>query len=284
MLLFDVRVQFGSDRAVGMTVALSVLVAVACDDSSGPEIDRSISSVELSQSAAGIVPEAELAFRAVVRDMSGREVERPVSWTNSDPVVAIVSDAGVVKGIAPGTAVITATAGGRGRVTDAARQRAAWPSRLRPTPTSMAVSRMSVAVRPHVPVSAGGEMATPIEGVHRKMDREAFRGAVFGTAPLLVQLTWVAGPSGDRRPQSEQQATAEHELLAAVQFDPELAERRQRAEIELRAAQQIEPYLGVGTLYGREVAGQIEAELREVGAHRDVREVEAAAGVGRDDR
>ena len=92
---------------------LGLLLLLGCDGSTEPNIDRSLSGIELSQSSAGIVPEGELALYAVVRDTAGQEVERTLTWTSSDPGVAEVSMEGVVTGIAPGTAAITAAVGGK---------------------------------------------------------------------------------------------------------------------------------------------------------------------------
>jgi hypothetical protein len=51
---------------------------------------------------------------AVVRDLAGNALTgRTVSWSTSAPSIASVSDAGVVTGLAPGAATITATAEGK---------------------------------------------------------------------------------------------------------------------------------------------------------------------------
>jgi uncharacterized protein YjdB len=55
-----------------------------------------------------------LALTALVLDSAGGVLDgRPVSWSSSDEGVARVSDAGVVTGVAPGTATIGAEAEGR---------------------------------------------------------------------------------------------------------------------------------------------------------------------------
>jgi hypothetical protein len=48
------------------------------------------------------------ALRAVARDARGRVVRRPVSWVSSDPAIATVSSTGMVRGVGPGTASVTA--------------------------------------------------------------------------------------------------------------------------------------------------------------------------------
>ena len=54
------------------------------------------------------------ALTATVRDIDGSVVtDRPVAWSSSNALVATVSAAGVVTAVAPGSATIDATAGGR---------------------------------------------------------------------------------------------------------------------------------------------------------------------------
>jgi hypothetical protein len=51
---------------------------------------------------------------AVARTVTGRAVDGgPIQWSTSDAAVATVDSAGVVTGVGPGTATVTATAGGR---------------------------------------------------------------------------------------------------------------------------------------------------------------------------
>jgi len=59
---------------------------------------------------------ARLALRAVAKDTRGGIVGRAVQWASTDPTIAAVASNGVVTGVAPGTATITATSDGvRGR-------------------------------------------------------------------------------------------------------------------------------------------------------------------------
>lgn len=44
-------------------------------------------------------------------DAEGQEVQRSTHWSSSDPSVVVVGDSGVIRGVAPGTAVVTAAAG-----------------------------------------------------------------------------------------------------------------------------------------------------------------------------
>lgn len=61
-----------------------------------------------------IVAGSSIALRAEARDATGAVVtDRVVTWTSSNAAAATVSSAGVVSGIAPGQARITATVGGR---------------------------------------------------------------------------------------------------------------------------------------------------------------------------
>lgn len=66
----------------------------------------------ISADTATLTPTATLQLTATATDASGAPIERKFVWTTSDSTKATVSPAGVVVGVAPGTAVITATVDG----------------------------------------------------------------------------------------------------------------------------------------------------------------------------
>jgi alpha-tubulin suppressor-like RCC1 family protein len=68
-----------------------------------------VATVEILPATTTLPVGAVNVLRAFMRDASGNDVERPVTWASSDPIVAPVSTDGVVTAAAEGTATITAT-------------------------------------------------------------------------------------------------------------------------------------------------------------------------------
>jgi hypothetical protein len=70
-------------------------------------------TITVSPSTATVVAKATVNLVVSVADTNGKKVSAPsVAWTSASPAVATVSQAGVVTGVAAGTAKITATSGG----------------------------------------------------------------------------------------------------------------------------------------------------------------------------
>ncbi len=87
----------------GRTAAAQVTVARA-----------PVATVAISPAPARVYVDSLVQLAATVRDDSGRTLtDRTVTWTTSAPAVLQVNAAGLIGGIAPGTATITATADGR---------------------------------------------------------------------------------------------------------------------------------------------------------------------------
>lgn len=93
------------------------LCAVNCgdDETTGPE-QCVPATVQVTPSQATIEPGGTVQLTAVSRDASGSACGS-VTWSSNNEAVAGCSSSGLVTGVAPGTAVISATADG---VTDAA--------------------------------------------------------------------------------------------------------------------------------------------------------------------
>ncbi len=73
---------------------------------------RPVVSLEISPRRGAILVGATLRLSATPRDDAGTAAGgRPVTWTSSSAAVARVSSDGVVMGMAPGSATITATSG-----------------------------------------------------------------------------------------------------------------------------------------------------------------------------
>ena len=70
-------------------------------------------TVTLAPATASVVVKKTVTLVVAVVDTNGKKVTAPsVAWTSASPAVATVSQAGVVTGVAAGTAKITATSGG----------------------------------------------------------------------------------------------------------------------------------------------------------------------------
>ncbi|MDO8666887.1 MAG: Ig-like domain-containing protein, partial [Gemmatimonadales bacterium] len=87
----------------------------ACsDDPSGPRPPGPVASVTIEPTSGAVQVGAQWQIRATLRDAGGQELTgRPVVWTTSAAAVASVSDSGLVTGVAPGQATVTASAEGK---------------------------------------------------------------------------------------------------------------------------------------------------------------------------
>jgi eukaryotic-like serine/threonine-protein kinase len=74
-------------------------------------VDTALTSLSVVPNQVRISTAQRFGLRAVARDAGGRLVRRPVQWASSRPAVATVSGAGLLTGVAPGTAEVTATSG-----------------------------------------------------------------------------------------------------------------------------------------------------------------------------
>ncbi len=73
-----------------------------------------VASIAVSPGAASVPVGASVQLAAKLADAEGAELlGRTVAWSSNTTVVAVVSEAGRVTGVAPGTATVTATAEGR---------------------------------------------------------------------------------------------------------------------------------------------------------------------------
>jgi uncharacterized protein YjdB len=84
----------------GQTGVVDVTVAAA-----------SVASVTVAPTPVSINVAWTVAMTATALDASGNPMSASVAWTTSDPSVAVVSSAGVVRGISPGSATIIASSG-----------------------------------------------------------------------------------------------------------------------------------------------------------------------------
>jgi uncharacterized protein YjdB len=75
--------------------------------------DRDVATVQITPATVSVRIASSVPLTARALDSEGNTLQRTLSWTTSDASVAIVSAAGVVSGVAPGAATITATSDGR---------------------------------------------------------------------------------------------------------------------------------------------------------------------------
>jgi hypothetical protein len=77
-------------------------------------VTQTVAEVRIVPDTATISVAGTKAYAAVVRDRFGITVPgAAVAWTSSDPLVATVSPAGLVTGVAPGTATLLAVSASR---------------------------------------------------------------------------------------------------------------------------------------------------------------------------
>jgi hypothetical protein len=87
------------------------LVPTGCEDVTVTVVE--VVEVELVPDDVTILEGEEESVSAIPRTSDGREITgRPVDWSTDDPEVAVVSDAGVIRGEAPGTTTVRAETGG----------------------------------------------------------------------------------------------------------------------------------------------------------------------------
>jgi alpha-tubulin suppressor-like RCC1 family protein len=101
-----------ADDPVSATGARPALARSAADASA--DTDARVASVAITPDTARVVVGRARRLAAVVRDSAGKALEgQVVAWASSSADVATVDSAGVVTGVAIGSATITATSGGR---------------------------------------------------------------------------------------------------------------------------------------------------------------------------
>ena len=98
-------------------VAAKGTAVITARTTDGSDLSASCKVTAQARGATGIAISGASERNAVIRktvtlkaQLSGKPTNKTVKWESSDPSIATVSSKGVVKGVAPGTAVITATA------------------------------------------------------------------------------------------------------------------------------------------------------------------------------
>ncbi|HJP86567.1 MAG TPA: Ig-like domain-containing protein [Gemmatimonadaceae bacterium] len=99
--------------------AFALLNILSCSDATAPDAlgaddlsadaARIIGSIQVTLASSSIDSGETTQATAAVYDRRGRPMNRSVIWSSSNVAVATVSDSGLVLGVSPGTAVITAS-------------------------------------------------------------------------------------------------------------------------------------------------------------------------------
>ncbi len=97
------------------SITVGALIGSCGDSIVGPP-PPTVASVTISSDTATLVPAATLQLSATATTASGNPLQRSFSWSTSDPATASVSSSGLVVGVAPGTAKITAAVDGKSDV------------------------------------------------------------------------------------------------------------------------------------------------------------------------
>ncbi|HJP86110.1 MAG TPA: Ig-like domain-containing protein, partial [Gemmatimonadaceae bacterium] len=105
-------------RLSGAIAAISIFTALACSDSTSPNAlnadglttdeSRILAAIQVHLASDTIKVGQTTQATVTEQDRRGRPLHRAVTWSSSDTRVATVTDSGVVTGIAPGIASITA--------------------------------------------------------------------------------------------------------------------------------------------------------------------------------
>jgi len=178
------------------TVQLTVVEPEATADS--PPLRTAVTSITLTPSTGTIAAGETLRFDAVIRDGEGRPLgDRGIAWASSDQEVARVSASGVVVGVGPGSARITATSEGQvGAVTVTVAPARASSIEVVPGRAALEVgasTRLTAAVR-----DARGD---PLEGARpgwRSSDERVARVSATGEVTAVGEGTAsVIATSGD---------------------------------------------------------------------------------------
>ncbi|HXI98620.1 MAG TPA: Ig-like domain-containing protein, partial [Gemmatimonadaceae bacterium] len=136
----------------------------------------------MSATTSTLVPSQTLQLSATAKDISGQVLSRTFAWTSSDQAKATVSSSGMVSGVAPGTATITAEVDGKSATTIVTVLDGGVVSSIGTT-----LNLMSGGVQIIVPDSA---VVTPI-------NMSVVPSAAFASDPRVVKGTpFDFGPSG----------------------------------------------------------------------------------------
>ncbi len=97
------------------SIAILVCGIVSCGGDGGTGLAvPAVATVTVTPPSSTIAPDATVQLQAVIQDADGATLaDREITWSSSENAVATVSSAGLVTGVAGGSATITATSEGK---------------------------------------------------------------------------------------------------------------------------------------------------------------------------
>ena len=107
------RRLWGPSPAIGVWAFCLIVTSCIPGGETGPNAGDEIVSVVVTPSVATVGIDETTVLEATVWNGRGEVVQVPVEWSSADPEIALVDrDVGLVRGVSPGTVLITASAGG----------------------------------------------------------------------------------------------------------------------------------------------------------------------------
>lgn len=99
-------------RSLFMLVGMLAVVSCSSGTTDPSKNSPTVADVELDQTSVSVTVGQSTQLSATVTDANGNSLDKSVKWTSSATTVATVSSSGMVSGISPGNATITASSGG----------------------------------------------------------------------------------------------------------------------------------------------------------------------------
>lgn len=165
--------------------------------------DQKLAQLEVLPSGARIAPGATVGMKAIATGSNGKVVTgRAIEWRSDAPNVAAVSRSGVVTGVAPGGAIVTATSDGRSAsamITVLWRGGGAVSLEAQPASVNIAVhqtARLNAVVRDasgNVLVPRGVEWSSSAPGTAAVSPTGMVTGLAPGTARIVVMSDGLTG-------------------------------------------------------------------------------------------
>src|SRR5437764_4768862 len=102
-----------------IATTFALIAILSCTDSpAGPglgtddlsaDANRIVAAIQVHLAPDSIAVGQTIQATVTMQDRRGRPIDRAVQWSSSNSAVATVTDSGLVTGVAPGSATITAT-------------------------------------------------------------------------------------------------------------------------------------------------------------------------------
>ncbi|MDQ8164584.1 MAG: Ig-like domain-containing protein, partial [Gemmatimonadota bacterium] len=109
------------DAASGTLLDTVELAAIDASPGAAPAATSvtvaAVSTVTVTGITSTLIQSQTAQATGVVKDAAGNTLGRPITWATSDAAIAVVSAAGLVSAVAPGTVQIVATSGGVSQAT-----------------------------------------------------------------------------------------------------------------------------------------------------------------------